>query len=131
MNKNKLNKLDYLFEQTTPGVWVSFIEGRDHESGSSFIQTSESDIELSGASEADHDFIALVHELYPEMRKQMVGSDLVNIVSDAFNRSLMLLRENGCICEDTLSKQYYAGSNLYNEVTKAIEKTIDEARNKE
>ena len=45
-------------KNATPGPWVSFVEGRDHESGSSFIQTPEGDIELPGTSIADQDFIA-------------------------------------------------------------------------
>ncbi|MEJ0032425.1 MAG: hypothetical protein WDO15_19660 [Bacteroidota bacterium] len=45
-------------QNATPGPWVSFVEGRDHESGSSFIQTSGGDIELLGTSTADQDFIA-------------------------------------------------------------------------
>ncbi len=36
-------------ESATKGPWVSYIEGRDHTSGSSFIKTSENDIELIGA----------------------------------------------------------------------------------
>lgn len=47
----------------SPGPWKSYIEGRDHESGSNFIMTGADgdrgpDIELSGATEADQDFIA-------------------------------------------------------------------------
>jgi len=47
----------------TPGPWVSYIEGRDHTSGSDFIMTGTiekrgNDIELSGATQADQDFIA-------------------------------------------------------------------------
>jgi hypothetical protein len=42
----------------TSGPWISFVEGRDHMSGSSFIKTADGDIELSGATIADQDFIA-------------------------------------------------------------------------
>jgi hypothetical protein len=45
-------------EKATPGPWVSFIEGRDHTSGSDFIKTGGEDIELSGATHEDQDFIA-------------------------------------------------------------------------
>lgn len=34
--------------KATNGPWKSFIEGRDHESGSDFIQTPDGDIELIG-----------------------------------------------------------------------------------
>ncbi len=47
---------------TTPGPWKSYVEGRDHTSGSNFIKTGGADIELSGASVADQDFIAHAHE---------------------------------------------------------------------
>ena len=55
---------DYLCEvrdrlaAATAGPWRSFVEGRDHESGSNFIMTAANDIELIGASVADQDFIA-------------------------------------------------------------------------
>lgn len=47
----------------TPGEWKAFVEGRDHTSGSSFIMRREGatryeDLELSGATVADFDFIA-------------------------------------------------------------------------
>ncbi len=50
-------------EAATPGPWRSFVEGRDHTAGSSFIMTGigttrGNDIELSGATSADQDFIA-------------------------------------------------------------------------
>ena len=44
--------------KTTPGPWVSYVEGRDHTSGSSFIMTGGDDIALSGATADDQDFIA-------------------------------------------------------------------------
>lgn len=53
-----LQELKQLLADATPGPWTSFVEGRDHESGSSFIRTGGDDIELSGASAADQDFIA-------------------------------------------------------------------------
>ncbi len=45
-------------EAATAGPWKSYVEGRDHESGSSFIKTACDDIELSGATSSDQDFIA-------------------------------------------------------------------------
>ncbi|EJO76345.1 hypothetical protein LEP1GSC079_0852 [Leptospira interrogans str. FPW1039] len=49
---------------STPGP---FIEGRDHTSGSDFIRTSKNDIELSGASLADQDFIASAKQDIPRL----------------------------------------------------------------
>jgi len=54
-------------ESATPGPWRSYVEGRDHTSGSSFIMTGAGtsrgeDIELLGATPADQDFIAHARE---------------------------------------------------------------------
>ena len=51
----------------TPGPWESYIEGRDHTSGSSFIMTSGEDIELTGATDADQDFIAHTRQDMPRL----------------------------------------------------------------
>ena len=53
--------------QATPGPWKSYIEGRDHDSGASFIMTSGEDIELIGASVADQDFIAHARQDIPQL----------------------------------------------------------------
>ena len=59
-------------EAATPGSWKSYVEGRDHESGSSFIMVGSSaargaDIELSGATVADQDFIAHARQDVPRL----------------------------------------------------------------
>jgi hypothetical protein len=51
----------------TLGPWKSYVEGRDHDSGSSFIMTSGEDIELIGASVADQDFIAHARQDVPQL----------------------------------------------------------------
>jgi hypothetical protein len=54
----------------TIGPWTSFIEGRDHTSGSDFIRTGDSegpDLELSGATKADQDFIAHARQDVPRL----------------------------------------------------------------
>jgi hypothetical protein len=51
--------------RATPGPWKSYIEGRDHTSGSNFIMTSDQDIELLGATEADQEFIAHARQDIP------------------------------------------------------------------
>jgi hypothetical protein len=43
---------------TTPGPWVSYLEGRDQMSGSDFIMTGGEDIYLTGATADDQEFIA-------------------------------------------------------------------------
>lgn len=57
-------------EAASPGPWRACIEGRDHESGSNFIQVGSGparreDIELSGAAPADYDFIAHARQDVP------------------------------------------------------------------
>ncbi|MDH3601646.1 MAG: ead/Ea22-like family protein [Candidatus Tectomicrobia bacterium] len=55
----------------TPGPWKSYVEGRDHTSGSSFIMTGGADIELTGATEADHDFIAHARQDMPQLLEEL------------------------------------------------------------
>ncbi|MDE6539385.1 MAG: hypothetical protein K2K66_04280 [Ruminococcus sp.] len=45
-------------EKATGGKWTAYIEGRDIECGSSFIQTAGEDLEITGATTEDYDFIA-------------------------------------------------------------------------
>jgi hypothetical protein len=52
---------------TTPGPWKSLVEGRDFDSGSSFIQTKDEDIYLRGATVADQDFIASARQNIPRL----------------------------------------------------------------
>jgi len=59
-------------DNAAPWPWKSFIEGRDHTSGSSFIMTGGGtnrarDIELDGATSADQDFIAHAREDIPRL----------------------------------------------------------------
>jgi hypothetical protein len=63
-------------DAATPGPWKSFIEGRDHTGGSSFIMTGSGksrgkDIELSGATNADQDFIAHARQDIPRLLEEI------------------------------------------------------------
>jgi len=52
--------------KATAGPWTSFVEGRDHTSGSSCIRTGgTADLEVGGATEADLDFIANARQDIP------------------------------------------------------------------
>jgi hypothetical protein len=51
----------------TGGPWKSYVEGRDHMSGSNFIMTAGDDIYLVGASIADQDFIASARQNLPRL----------------------------------------------------------------
>ena len=52
-------------EKATKGPWISYIEGRDFSSGSSFIKTVGEDIEMVGATDEDQDFIASCRQDIP------------------------------------------------------------------
>lgn len=62
-----LDQIEARLRAAAPGPWKSFIEGRDHTSGSSFIATPDSDIELTGATAADQDFIANARQDLPKL----------------------------------------------------------------
>jgi hypothetical protein len=72
LNDDELESMRQRCELATPGPWQSFIEGRDHTSGSSFIMTGAgtgrgNNIELSGATVADQDFIAHARQDIPRL----------------------------------------------------------------
>ena len=54
----QLDEIEKRCVAATPGPWISLVEGRDFDSGTSFIQTTGEDIYLAGATIADQDFIA-------------------------------------------------------------------------
>lgn len=70
ISDEELNTIAERVAATSPGPWRSFIEGRNHQSGSNFIMTGEmgnrgKDIELTGATAADQDFIAAARQDIP------------------------------------------------------------------
>lgn len=76
ITEQELNDIEQRSLNTQPGPWTAYIEGRDHESGSSFIMTGEgstrgNDIELYGATEADYDFIANAKQDIPRLLKEI------------------------------------------------------------
>lgn len=58
-----------------PGPWISFVEGRDHESGSDFIRVGmdddDDDIEPIGATVEDQDFIAHARQDVPKLIEEI------------------------------------------------------------
>ena len=66
-----LTLIEARLRDATPGPWSSFVEGRDHSSGSSFIRSPTSDIELSGATTADQDFIAHARQDVPRLLEEI------------------------------------------------------------
>ncbi|SNR95843.1 hypothetical protein [Flavobacterium sp. ov086] len=72
MEALKLNEIINICNEATKAPWKSFIEGRDHESGSSFIMTGEEsdrdyDIEFINIKNNDQDFIAMARNKMPDL----------------------------------------------------------------
>lgn len=72
LNDDELARIEKRCNAASPGPWISHVEGRDHTSGSSFIQTGTSerrgqDIELTGATAEDQDFIASARQDVPRL----------------------------------------------------------------
>jgi hypothetical protein len=67
LTDSELKEIESLCNGTTGGTWESFVEGRNNECGSDFIRTSGEDIELSGATVADQDFIANARQSVPRL----------------------------------------------------------------
>jgi hypothetical protein len=70
LTKKELNKIEERCIKTQRGPWKSYIEGRDHTSGSDFIMTGEGenrdeDLEIFGATTEDYDFIASAKQDVP------------------------------------------------------------------
>ena len=70
LTDDELAAIERRVAATQPAPWMSYVEGRDHTSGSSFIKTGEGttrgdDIELTGATAADQDFIAAARQDVP------------------------------------------------------------------
>lgn len=74
LSEKELQEIELRADQSQNGPWKAYIEGRDHESGSSFIMTGfegdrGEDIYLSGATHADIDFIAHAKQDIPRLIK--------------------------------------------------------------
>src|SRR5262249_30843555 len=72
MTDDELKAIRARCDAATPGPWKSYIEGRDHESGSDFIMTGEgaargTDIELFRATHAAQDFIPPARQDIPAL----------------------------------------------------------------
>ncbi|TPL06046.1 hypothetical protein FJ938_13630 [Mesorhizobium sp. B2-4-14] len=68
MEEQELKEIAERCLRATSGPWKSWIEGRDHTSGSNIIRTgSDADIELLGATNADQGFIAAARQDIPAL----------------------------------------------------------------
>ena len=72
IDEEELEEILARAEAATEAPWKSHVEGRDHTSGSSFVMTGPhgsrgDDIELTGATVADQDFIAAARQDVPRL----------------------------------------------------------------
>lgn len=76
MTEQELSDIELRCSVAQSIPWKAYIEGRDHESGSSFIKTGESDqreedLEILGATNADLDFIAHSRQDVPRLIEEI------------------------------------------------------------
>ena len=76
ISDDELDEMEDRCNATSPTPWQSFIEGRDHFSGSNFIRTGDlddscPDIYLTGATHADQDFIAHARQDIPALISEL------------------------------------------------------------
>jgi hypothetical protein len=80
LSEDEIVEMRLRCEQATPGPWKSYVEGREEMSGSDFIMTGAEDIYLTGATTADHDFIAHARQDMPRLISEIdrLGKLLAN-----------------------------------------------------
>jgi hypothetical protein len=71
LSDQELAEIERQCELSTPGPWKSYVEGRDHVSGDSFIMTGREDIYLTGATVNDQDFIASARQDVPRLIREI------------------------------------------------------------
>jgi hypothetical protein len=71
LSLESLSEIEVRSSRAMPGPWKSYIEGRDHQSGDSFIRTTAKDIYLTGASPDDQDFIANARQDIPALIQEI------------------------------------------------------------
>lgn len=77
MTKSELENILEICNKATVAPWTSYIEGRDFDSGSSFIMTGENenknyDIEFVKIKPEDQDFIAMARNIIPKLIDEIV-----------------------------------------------------------
>jgi hypothetical protein len=71
LSEEQLTEIERRCDLSTPGPWKSYVEGRDHFSGSNFIMTAGEDIYLTGATVNDQDFIASARQDVPLLIREI------------------------------------------------------------
>lgn len=77
LTEKELREIKERCVKATQGPWRSFVEGRDHTSGSNFIMRGigdnrQEDLELIGATIADQDFIANARQDIPRLLDEVI-----------------------------------------------------------
>ncbi len=77
MTEIELKAIIEICNKATPAPWTSYIEGRDFESGSSFIMTGKDDnrdydIEFVNIKVEDQDFIAMARNVLPKLVDEII-----------------------------------------------------------
>lgn len=77
MTDLELKNIIEICNKATPSPWTSYIEGRDFDSGSSFIMTGEKesrdyDIEFISIKPEDQDFIAMARNVIPLLINEII-----------------------------------------------------------
>ncbi len=73
ISDEELELIEMRANRARPGPWKSYIEGRDHTSGSDFIMIAVNDgkqyddLEMTGYTHADQDFIASARQDVPTL----------------------------------------------------------------
>lgn len=76
LTNDELDEIENRASKASNGPWISYVEGRDHTSGSDFIMTGidssrGEDIELTGATIHDQDFIANARQDVPRLLEEV------------------------------------------------------------
>jgi hypothetical protein len=76
ISESELKQMEERSNRAQAGPWKAYIEGRDHKSGGDFIMTGIADqrgedIEMTGATHSDYDFIASARQDIPRLIKEI------------------------------------------------------------
>jgi hypothetical protein len=76
ISEKEIQEIELRVDQSQNGPWKAYIQGRDHDSNSSFIMTGSKEkprvnICLAGATIADIDFIANAKQDIPRLIKEI------------------------------------------------------------
>ena len=99
ISDDELNLIKQRCDKATKGPWISYVEGRDHSSGSNFIMTGDEnnrgdEIELIGGTIDDQEFIAHARQDIPRLineikrlKKLIVDIQFKNTISPAESKA--------------------------------------------